>query len=445
MFKKSNLIKYYNLNLISFFCCLIIPLIISGPFLPDLVLSLLVIWFIAYSIKNKSSKNIQKIYRNNFFFFFIIFCIICIFSSLLSDDIWLSFESSLFYFRIGIFALLISFLINQKTKVFEYFYYSFLITFSILIFDGNIQYFTGENLFGFKISANRVSSFFHDELILGSYLSRLYPLFFAIFIIKPKKNIIETIFVSILFILTDILIFFSGERSAFFLFNLCSIFIIIFITQYKYLRLTIFLISLSIIMIITLTNQNFFNRYVKSPIEGIGLNKNSQEIKFFSHSHDFLYKTSWNMFMDKPFLGHGPKLFRIKCNDEKYRSNKTNRCHTHPHNFYIQLLAETGIIGFLFLFGVLIYFCFIVFKHLIKKILYKHQFLSDYQICLLGGLLITIWPFVPNGNFFNNHLMIMYSLQIGFFKHKINIKDFKKLDNFLNKLNYSSIFKRLEK
>ena len=47
--------------------------------------------------------------------------------------------------------------------------------------------------------------------------------------------------------------------------------------------------------------------------------------------------------------------------------------------------------------------------------------------------------------FFNNHLMIMYSLQIGFFKHKINIKDFKKLDNFLNKLNYSRIFKRVEK
>ena len=34
----------------------------------------------------------------------------------------------------------------------------------------------------------------------------------------------------------------------------------------------------------------------------------------------------------------------------------------------------------------------------------------------MSGLLITLWPVVPNGNFFNNYLMILYSLQIGFFK-----------------------------
>ena len=31
-------------------------------------------------------------------------------------------------------------------------------------------------------------------------------------------------------------------------------------------------------------------------------------------------------------------------------------CQTHPHNFYVQLLAETGIIGFLFLFSALVMF-----------------------------------------------------------------------------------------
>ena len=34
----------------------------------------------------------------------------------------------------------------------------------------------------------RVSSFFGDEHIMGSYLSRLFPLLFALFLIKIKKN-----------------------------------------------------------------------------------------------------------------------------------------------------------------------------------------------------------------------------------------------------------------
>ena len=47
-------------------------------------------------------------------------------------------------------------------------------------------------------------------------------------------------------------------------------------------------------------------------------------------------------------------MFRVICKDEKYATGVTP-CMTHPHNFYIQLLAETGIIGFLFLFSALIY------------------------------------------------------------------------------------------
>jgi O-antigen ligase len=121
------------------------------------------------------------------------------------------------------------------------------------------------------------------------------------------------------------------------------------------------------------------------------------------------------MFLDKPILGHGPKLFRVKCNDPKYATG-ISPCNTHPHNFYIQLLAETGIIGFLFLAGLFFYFIYLSIKHIFKYFFYKRKWLSDYQICLLSGLLITIWPFTTNGNIFTNHLMLFYSLQIGFFR-----------------------------
>ena len=99
----------------------IVPLMVTGPFLPDLLVSLTSLWFIYYTLKNK----LYYIYQNKFFYIFIAFCIICITSSLLSDDILLSFESSLFYFRIGIFALLISYLIKKNKDILSYFYFGY--------------------------------------------------------------------------------------------------------------------------------------------------------------------------------------------------------------------------------------------------------------------------------------------------------------------------------
>jgi O-antigen ligase len=157
---------------------------------------------------------------------------------------------------------------------------------------------------------------------------------------------------------------------------------------------------------------------VTNPLENMGLSENSNEKHIFTPSHDSLIRTAFNMFLDKPILGHGPKMFRIKCADPKY-SVGINPCSSHPHNFYAQLLAETGVVGFSLLTSIFLYIIFCFIKQ-IKSILYKEKmYLDDYQVCLLAGILITVWPFAPNGNFFNNWLSIVYFLPAGFYLQSI--------------------------
>ena len=406
-FKDSNFMW-------AFITSLIIPFLILGPFVPDLIVSLSSLFFLVYVFKDRL-----------FFYFtkkpliiFFTFCFYCILVSILfAEDKMMSFKSSLFYFRIGVFSCLVWYLIEQDKKILNYFYYTLVFCFSALVSDGFLQYLTGFNTMSLPASGVRISSFFGDELIMGSYLARLFPLLFALFVIKKKKKY-EIYFIGILFILIDILIYVSGERSAFAFLNLSTIFIIILIKQYQKFRLVIFLISFVLIGATTLLNTSIKDRMIDQTAKSMGLAKGSKENYIFTPQHDGLIRTAFKMFLDKPVFGHGPKMFRVIGKDEKYATGVIP-CMTHPHNFYIQLLAETGIIGFLFLFSTLTYVIYCALRQL-KTIVFKEQrYLTDYQVCLLACLLITVWPLSPNGNFFNNWLMICYSLPVGFYLHSI--------------------------
>ena len=180
-----NNLKYPNISLINLIISSIVPFLILGPFLPDLIVSFSALFFLYYVFKNDNFFY----FNNKPFIIFLFFCIISIICSFGSEDIFFSMKGSLFYFRIGVFSCFIWYLIDKNKNILNYFYYSLILCFSALVIDGYFQYFTGVNLLGLQINGIRVSSFFGSELILGSYLSRLFPLLFALFLIKKKKNL----------------------------------------------------------------------------------------------------------------------------------------------------------------------------------------------------------------------------------------------------------------
>ena len=99
-----------------------------------------------------------------------------------------------------------------------------------------------------------------------------------------------------------------------------------------------------------------------------------------------------------------------------------NGCNTHPHNFYIQILAEIGSIGFIFIFGLFLYLFYLLTKNLIFKYSNRKNLFSDSEICILIGFFVTLWPLTTNGNFFNNWINLISFYPLGFFLFIFNKK-----------------------
>ena len=214
----------------------------------------------------------------------------------------------------------------------------------------------------------------------------------------------------------------SGERAAFFFMNLSAIFIIILIKEFQKFRLITFVLAIISVFFLSINYSKLSDRMFLSPLKNMEIIDGFEKIIIFTPAHDSLIRTAYNMFESQPIFGHGPKMFRIKCADQKYAEG-ISPCITHPHNFYVQLLAETGFLGFLFLLSALFYIIYISFKQFKSIILKQKRPISDYQVCLLAGMLITVWPLTTNGNFFNNWLMIVYALPVGFYLQSIYSKN----------------------
>ena len=108
-----------------FFLLLIIPGLVSGPFIPDLSISILGLLFLANLFFNKNFKYID----DKFSYLFLSFYSLLLISSFFSHNILFSLESSFFYFRFGVFTLALSFLISDNTKYIKYFLNVTLLTF----------------------------------------------------------------------------------------------------------------------------------------------------------------------------------------------------------------------------------------------------------------------------------------------------------------------------
>lgn len=407
---------YNPINKVISFLFLLFPfLLITGPAIPDIFVSLSAIYCLFLCIFYKKYIEIKY----SFFLILFLFYFSIVLSSILSNYQLFSLESSVPYIRFIFFSILIMILVKDNNIFFkDYIFVIIFIAVLLVTLDTLAQFFFRTEIFGNKIDPdqNRLTGpFREDERIVGSYLSKFIFIAFGYLLYYFKNS--KFIFLSFVFLLiVYICIFLTGERMAF-ITTTFGIFLLLFF-NFRYLKFFILTIIFTVItsLFVVANNELVKNRMLNTTLQVMGFNY--EDGKIVKYEYNFLdshygahYLTAYEIFKDNIILGSGPKTFRIVCADDKYSNLSSKnihiRCSTHPHNYYLQILSDAGIISLVFfLIGFVL---FIIY--LIKRL----NFNNPLHNCTFITFLLFLWPIQSTGSIFNNWYGIYLFYYMGIF------------------------------
>ena len=123
-----------------------------------------------------------------------------------------------------------------------------------------------------------------------------------------------------------------------------------------------------------------------------------------------IFHDTWLM---NKYIGGGIKSFRINCpNRQNLDSDERKVCNSHPHNYYLEILADLGIVGFIFIGSI---FTITIYLSLIKKYFLKSSLSSNNTIIpFIFIFIVEIFPIKSTGSFFTtgNSTFIFLTLSI---------------------------------
>jgi O-antigen ligase len=320
---------------------------------------------------------------------------------------------------------------NKILSLKKIFLFSLICT-SFVSLDVIVQYFVGFDLFGIEKAGRYNSGPFGDELIAGSYLQKFsfFSIFYIFIFYKHKyfKNPLS-FFVILIHIIAIIL---AGNRMPMFLFILGFFLIFLFFKEKRTLIVFSLITSLAISFVIIKNNPqvsiayaNFFENQIYLVQKGLEKTtvffKNENKLKIIKKEkvndsksgeielkkegtylrttgHMRIFRTSIELWKERPFTGSGLKSFRIKCWEMMPRI-KNLSCANHSHNYYLEFLSETGIIGL----SIIIIFFIVLLKYSFNHLL-KFKNINDKEkylfIPIVIIFLLEIWPLRSAGSFF---------------------------------------------
>ena len=338
---------------------------------------------------------------------------------------------SILFLKYLLLYLVVRYLIEQNIIKIKIFYISCSVLSVFVAFDIFYQFIFGEDIFGFEAKRNyrRLSGPFGDELVAGGYLQRfsmfvffVIPVFFSERFEKYLK-----FFIPIIFLIFALSILLTGNRMPLILFSL-SIFLILLIKNplRKFFApiLVIFPIVFAIVYHSNYAVKNNYSNFVfqLNKMVGIVAERNFYNIPP-SHLKEFAsFYDTWLM---NKFVGGGIKNFRYYCHIRPNAEEYQKKCNMHPHNYYLEILTETGIIGLMLILTIFlnVIYLFIKNQNLFKNRTKYNQVYFPFFILFL----IEIFPIKSTGSFFTTgnttYFFLILSILISLLRKQNSIEN----------------------
>ena len=264
----------------------------------------------------------------------------------------------------------------------------------------------------------------YGDVIPGSFIAKAcLPVFCTLILFVFHKNIKVVICLLTILVLGLLALKYTGERSNLILVVCTLITSIIF---YKFSIKKFFVVSLFTIIIGYFVINNFSSLTKRCMVENVAncLDNKTQHVNIFDQipilNFDNTYWGAWRggiqQGLEKPILGIGPSGTRHTCG---YLKNHwlpgENFCGNHPHNFYIQLFAEVGLIGLIF--GSAMIFHIIKSCYVIRKFYPENYMISTVFVVPLG----IFFPFQHYGSFYGQWGNLFIWFAIGYALSQTNI------------------------
>ena len=391
----------------------ILPLLlIFSRSVADISIVLICILFLFFSYKSLGWEWLKE----KWFFYALIFVIYCLtINSIMSINSLETIAYSLFFIRWPIFAMALAYWVLNDLSSLKKFLISMSIVLILIIFDTWWQFIFGQDVFGFEIYSNnpiRLTGPFENNPHVGAWVSKLValPPLFLILYDKIKIQQHQNYFIYSFFAISTLLflsVFITGERMALLLL-LASIFILfvglIFSGLFSIKKaFVLFSCSLFLIIVFSYFFPNVTERAFFSTIDKI--------INWKTSDYGLIWHGAYDVWMQSPLIGSGLHMYREACDLMMPGSFSLNlsdgSCGMHPHNISLQLLVETGAVGFLL-------FYLMVFTLAISslKVYFKKKLWIPFAL-VFNIIFISFLPIASSTSFFANKYGAIIWLLVG--------------------------------